>query len=47
MDRAPVEIVWWQVAAVVAGTFLVCFLVLMIPSVISRRISPAKAVQFR
>jgi lipoprotein-releasing system permease protein len=47
IDRAPVDIVWWQVAAVVAGTFLVCFLVLFIPSLISRRISPSKAVQFR
>ncbi len=47
MRVAPVEFIWWQIAAVVAGTFLVCFLVLMIPSLISRRISPAKAVQFR
>ena len=47
MDRAPVDIVWWQVALVVSGTFLISFLVLMIPSLISRRISPAKAVQFR
>ena len=47
MSTAPIELVWWQVAAVVAGTFLVCFLTLLIPSYISRRISPAKAVQFR
>ncbi len=47
MDRAPIEIVWWQVAAVAVGTFLVCFSVLFIPAIISRRISPAKAVQFR
>lgn len=47
MDQAPVDLVWWQVGVVVAGTFLVCFLVLLIPSLISRKISPAKAVQFR
>ncbi len=47
MDRAPVEMIWWQVGLVVTGTFLVCFLVLLIPSLISRKISPAKAVQFR
>jgi lipoprotein-releasing system permease protein len=47
IDRAPVDIVWWQVAAVVAGTFLVCFLVLFVPSYLSRSISPSKAVQFR
>ena len=47
MTEAPVSIVWWQVIAVVTGTFLVCFAVLLIPSLISRKISPAKAVQFR
>ena len=47
MDRAPVDLVWWQVGTVVAGTFLVCFLVLLIPSLVSRRISPSRAVQFR
>ncbi len=47
MDKAPVELIWWQVGMVVSATFLVCFLVLLIPSLISRKISPAKAVQFR
>lgn len=47
MAVAPIEIVWWQVLAVVVGTFLVCFVVLLIPSLISRKINPAKAVQFR
>ncbi len=47
MRVAPIELVWWQVAAVVAGTFLVCFLILFIPSLVSKRISPAKAVDFR
>jgi lipoprotein-releasing system permease protein len=47
MDRAPVAIVWWQVGAVVAGTFLVCLAVLLLPSLVSRRIQPARAVQFR
>ncbi len=47
MDRAPIDLIWWQVGLVVTGTFLVCFLVLLIPSLISRKISPAKAVQFR
>jgi lipoprotein-releasing system permease protein len=42
-----VEIVGWQVAAVAAGTFAVCFLVLMIPTIVSRRIQPSRAVQFR
>ncbi len=47
MDRAPIQIIWWQVGAVLTGTFITCILVLMIPTIISRRIQPAKAVQFR
>ncbi|HLO83345.1 MAG TPA: FtsX-like permease family protein, partial [Chitinophagaceae bacterium] len=46
MKVAPVHIIWWQVIAVTIGTFLVCFAILLIPSWISRRISPAKAIQF-
>ncbi len=47
LDRAPVEVVGWQVAAVAAGTFVVCLLVLMVPTIVSRRILPSRAVQFR
>lgn len=43
----PVKIIWWEVVLVVAGTLLVCTLTLLIPSLVSRRIQPAKAVQFR
>ncbi|HRQ51046.1 MAG TPA: ABC transporter permease, partial [Agriterribacter sp.] len=43
----PVKIIWWEVALVVAGTLLICTLTLFIPSLVSRRIQPAKAVQFR
>ncbi len=44
---APVEIIWWQVALVCGATLVVCFLALMIPTLIVRSIKPVKAIQFR
>lgn len=47
MDRAAVKIIWWQVAAVAAGTLVISVLVLLIPSLIVRRVQPIKAIRFR
>jgi lipoprotein-releasing system permease protein len=47
MSTAAVKIIWWQVVAVGAGTLLVCFLVLMIPSLIVKKVQPIKAIHFR
>jgi len=47
MSEAAVKIVWWQIGAIATGTLVVCFLVLMIPSVFVRKIQPVKAIQFR
>jgi lipoprotein-releasing system permease protein len=47
VSTAPVEIVWWQVGAVCLGTLVVCFLALIIPTLIIRTIRPVKAIQFR
>ena len=47
MATAPVMIVWWQVFSVCISTLLICTVILFIPSLISRKISPVKALQFR
>jgi lipoprotein-releasing system permease protein len=47
MTEAAVKIVWWQIALICACTLLVCFLVLMVPSIIVRKVRPVKAIQFR
>ena len=46
LSEAAVKIVWWQVAAICFGTLIVCFLILMIPSVLVRKIQPVKAIRF-
>lgn len=47
ISQAAVDIVWWQIAAVNIGTFVICFLVLLIPTIIIKRVQPIKAIQFR
>jgi lipoprotein-releasing system permease protein len=47
ISKAVVKLEWWHIVLVNAGTFLICFLVLMIPTLIIRRILPARAIQFR
>ena len=47
ISQAAVNVVWWQVAMVDIGTLLVCFLILLIPTIIVKRIQPVKAIQFR
>lgn len=47
MSEAAVKIVWWQIAAICAGTLLVSFFVLMIPTILVRKIQPVKAIHFR
>jgi lipoprotein-releasing system permease protein len=47
ISKAIVKLEWWHVVLVNAGTFLICFLVLLIPTLIIRRMQPARAIQFR
>ena len=46
MDKAAVKILWWQVLAVIGGTLLISLLILLIPSLIVRRIQPMRAIRF-
>lgn len=46
LSQAAVKIVWWQVGAVCAGTLLICCLVLMVPTILVRKIQPVKAIRF-
>ena len=47
ISKAAVNIIWWQVLLVNIFTFVVCFLVLLIPTLIVKRIQPVRAIQFR
>ncbi len=47
VNKAPVDIVWWQVAGVCLGTAVVCFICLIVPTLLVRSIKPVKAIQFR
>ena len=47
MDTATVEILWRQVALVCAGTLILSLLILLIPSLLVRKIQPIKAIHFR
>jgi lipoprotein-releasing system permease protein len=44
---APVKIIWWQVVAVCAGTIIVCFVSLILPTLLVKSVQPVKAIQFR
>jgi lipoprotein-releasing system permease protein len=47
ISKAVIDIEWWHVVLVNAGTLLVCFFVLIIPTFIVKRVQPVKAIQFR
>jgi lipoprotein-releasing system permease protein len=47
VSEAPIYIIWWQVIAVCISTAVVCYLSLIIPTWIIKKIQPTKAIQFR
>jgi lipoprotein-releasing system permease protein len=47
ISTAAVKISGWEVALICAGTLVVCFLVLLVPTIIVKKIQPVKAIQFR
>lgn len=45
--KVEMRLEWWHFLLVDAGTFIICLLILIIPTLIIRSIQPVKAIQFR
>lgn len=46
VSYAPVRVIWWQVIMINLITFLVSFIILFIPSLLVKKITPVKALRF-
>jgi len=47
ISKAVGRLEWWHLVIVNGGTFLISFLILMIPTLVVRKMQPARAIQFR
>lgn len=46
VNQAYARVVWWQVLLVNIITFILCFITLILPTLLVKKISPVKAVRF-
>ncbi len=47
MTVAPIAIQWWKVMLINVVTLVICVVILLIPSLLIRSITPVKAIQFK
>lgn len=46
VSSAPVKFIWWQIVLIDIITFIISFVVLLIPSLLVKKITPVKALRF-
>ena len=47
ISKVSVKIIWWQIILVDAITIIFCYITLLLPTLLIRKINPVKAIQFR